>query len=80
MEIQYLSVFGLVFIALGWLMQYLSMSKGNGGIVREFPALNAIGSALLIISSYQGGAMDIMAGNVLTFIGALLVFTAVRRK
>lgn len=80
MEIQYLSVLGLVLIAAGWGMQYLSLRKGKKEVVKMLPALNIIGAVILIIGAYQGGAMDIVAGNALTIAGALLVFLAIKEK
>ncbi|VVC04421.1 Uncharacterised protein [Candidatus Bilamarchaeum dharawalense] len=80
MDIKYLSVLGLVLITLGWFVQYLSISKGKKEIVKMFPALNALGILLLIIDSYIGGALDIVFGNVLTLLGALIVFISIRKK
>ena len=80
MEIQYLSVLGLIVIAAGWGMQYLSLVKGKKEIVKELPGLNMVGVVLLIISAYQGELMDLVAGNALTLIGGALVFFAIKSK
>ncbi|MDD5337513.1 MAG: hypothetical protein PHS02_03450 [Candidatus ainarchaeum sp.] len=78
MEVAYLSFVGLVLIALGWVLQFLHLSKGKKEIIKALPAVGAVGIALLVINSYLSGAMDIFVGNLLTLIGSLLVLWKIK--
>lgn len=80
MEIQYLSVSGLLIITAGWIAQYLSMNKGKKEVNKLFPTLNVFGSFILMLGAFQSGAIEIAIGNILTLIGAALVFFAVTKK
>ncbi len=80
MEIQYLSISGLLLITAGWCAQYLSMKKGRKEINKTFPILNIFGALILILGAFQSGAIDIALGNILTLIGAALVLMAIKNK
>ena len=77
--VQYITIIGLLLIAGGWIAQYLSQSKGNKEIVQLLPMLNVLGIGLLVIDAYMGNAYDILAGNVITFLGAVLVFVTLKK-
>jgi len=76
--IAYLSFVGLVLIALGWILQFLHLSKGKKEVIRALPAASAMGIALLMIDSYLSGATDILAGNLLTFVASVLVLIKIK--
>jgi hypothetical protein len=75
MELHYISMAGLLLIAVSWLLQYWKMSDGKTGVSREFAALQAAGIALLIIDGMMGGLYDLAAMNLVTCGGALLVLS-----
>lgn len=75
-----ISFLGLLLIAAGWCLQYISMGNGKSDIDRRFLILNVLGILFLIFGAFQSGAFDILAGNLLTFIGALLVLTKIKSK
>jgi len=80
MAIQYLALAGLLIITAGWFSQYLSMKKGKKKVNKLFPTLNVFGSFILLLDAFQSGAIEIAIGNVLTLIGAALVFFAIKTK
>lgn len=49
-------MFGLLFIALGWFVQVVSMEKKNPKINLWFLVSNIIGTALLILDSISANA------------------------
>ena len=78
MEIHYLSVVGLLLIAVGWLVQFASMRNGSKEIKKLFPAVGAIGILLLIIDGYLGGSYDIAMANVVILASSLLVLARIK--
>lgn len=79
MATQYLAFAGLLIIAAGWISQYLSMKKGKKEINKMFPMLNILGILILILDALQTGAIEIAIGNILTIIGAGIVFLECNR-
>jgi hypothetical protein len=75
----YLTIIGLLFIAAGWIAQYLAQSKGKMEVVQFLPLLNVIGIFLLIISAYLNNAMDVLVGNVITLICSTLVLLTLKK-
>lgn len=80
MELHLLAVFGLFFIAVGWLFQYNAMGgkKKAQEIRKETIVLGAAGIALLVIDAYLAGNWDIAVMNVGTLAASLLVLTRIK--
>lgn len=75
MELHYVSIAGLALIAIAWLLQYKRMLKGKPELARGFAVLQAAGIALLIIDGMLSGLYDLVAMNMVTCGGALLVLS-----
>lgn len=65
-----LTLFGSLFIALGWVVQVVSMEKKNPKINLWFLVSNIIGSALLILDSISAN------GFMSALLSAISVFAA----
>jgi len=83
MEIHYVSLLGLVLIAISWMIQFSKMSEektlqGGSKVSRAFVGVNCFGILLLAFDSFSTGALDIALGNVLALTAALLVLSRTR--
>ncbi len=74
----YISFIGLVLIAFGWALQFLSMKNGKKEIKKEFVIVNCIGILLLIVNAYLSGIYEIAVGNILTFLGSIAVLSKIK--
>ncbi|MFA5049476.1 MAG: hypothetical protein WC501_00550 [Candidatus Micrarchaeia archaeon] len=74
----YISLMGLVLIAIGWLIQFFYMRDGKRKISNSFIIINCIGIIILIINAYLSGAYEIAFGNVLTFAAAFAVLYKIK--
>jgi len=79
MELHYISIAGLMLIAISWWLQYQRMSKGRSEVTREFAMLQAAGIALLVIDGFLGGLYDLAAMNLVTCGCALLVLSKAKK-
>jgi hypothetical protein len=77
--LQYISLIGLLFIAAGWMAQYLSLSKGKKEIVQLLPALNILGIGILVVGAYLSNAVEVLVGNIITLLSTILVFIAFKK-
>jgi hypothetical protein len=77
--LEYLTLIGLLFIAAGWMAQYLAQYKGKREIVPLLPLLNVIGIFLLVIGAYLSNAMEVLVGNVITLICSALVLLTLKK-
>ena len=76
MEWHYLSLAGLTLIAFGWFYQFSSLASKRRELQPLLPLSSAFGIALLVLDALWSNMMDVAVFNVLTFIGASLVFMA----
>lgn len=77
--VQYLTIIGLLLIAVGWFAQYYAQLKGKQGITISLLALNVLGIGILVVDTCLSGAYDIMVCEFLTLLGTALVFSNLKK-
>jgi len=77
--VQYLTIIGLLLIAVGWIAQYYAQFKGKQGITISLLAFNVLGIGILVVDTYLSGAYDIMICEFLTLLGTALVFSNLKK-
>jgi hypothetical protein len=78
LEIHYLPALGLLIIAIGWILQFNSMSKKKKEVKNNFVLAYAVGVIMLIVDGYQGGLYDLAVLNAVALIAALAVYTKLK--
>jgi hypothetical protein len=75
------TTFGLTLIALAWITQYTKMfNKKMRGIDTVFVALYALGTLVLVVSSYSAELTVDFALNLVAFFASLGILLIVNRK
>lgn len=75
------SSFGLTLIALAWITQYTKMfGRGKRIIDTLFVALYALGTLVLVVSSYSDELTIDFALNLVSFFASLGILLIVHRK
>ena len=72
--------FGLLIIALAWVIQFVSMHKKGKEIAPAFLGVYSLGLIILVLDSWQGGVSYASALNLASLIIALMVFSKVSEK
>ena len=79
MELHFISIFGLVLIAIAWLLLYRQLSRGKYTVSRQFAAIYATGVVFLILDGLASGLFDLVAMNLITCGAALLVLSTAKK-
>lgn len=71
--VAYLSLIGLAFIILSWIVEIVKLSKGYKEICACFAVMQFIGIVLLVIDSFLNGNLVLGIANALSALGAIIV-------